>query len=129
MSDLEFTLQLPPEGNGDEVAVYIEACRAKIVSALEQLSPRIRKSWPTSEKIQCRILLYDSTTNRPSLRAYLRPTIEAVSMLWNAKSSMPLVMIEQFVLIDNELASSRVVVKITRRKLISENGLGKHYEW
>ena len=124
MADLEFSLPLPPEA-GDRQA-YGNTCRDRAWSAVGGLQPRSRLRWPTQDKVKVEINLY-TDVEREHPTTYLAPAIDAIGgVLWHPKKTLPLIIVTQIVV--DEKKDARLLVKVTRRKLVSE-GAGKHYEW
>lgn len=126
MSDLEFSLPLPPEGNGEREAFYLNTCRVRALSSIEQLLPRSRQRWPTEDKVRCDVVIFITVRVDKPLE-YLRKIINEIGgVLWG-KESQPLIIVDQVIGTQDEI-SPRILVKVTRRKFVSE-GAGRHYEW
>jgi len=111
MSDLEFSLPLPPEGNGEREAFYLNLCRDRTRGSINQLLPRIRRRWPTEEKVRCDVVIFTTVKIEKPLE-YLRKTLEAIGVLWG-KESQPLITIDQVIGTADEV-SPRILVKIGR---------------
>lgn len=126
MSDLEFSLPLPPEGNGEREAFYLSTCRDRTRGSINQLLPRMRRRWPTEEKVRCDVIIFTTAKVEKPLE-YLAKAFAAIGgVLWG-KESQPLITVDQVIGTQDEI-SPRILVKVTRRKLVSE-GAGRHYEW
>lgn len=123
MADLEFSLPLPPEDKSQQ-ASYLNACRDLAWEAVCRLLPRSRTHWPAHDKVKCQVILYSKIPHE-QLGQYLAPVVDAIGgVLWHPKKSMPMIFIDR---VDSD--EQRIAVSVTRRKLISEDGPGKHYEW
>jgi len=124
MADLEFSLPLPPD-NGNRAA-YMNTCRDRAWSAVGGLQPRSRRRWPTEDKVKVEVILYTDIERENALK-YVTPATDAIGgVLWHPKKTLPLIIVTQIIVGDKK--DARLLVKVTRRKLVSE-GAGKHYEW
>lgn len=124
MPDIQFTLPLPIDLGKNKV-LYLNSCRSSAWDRVSKLPLCEAREWPTQEKVRCEILVY---TKGESLKdkAILYEMVDHIGdVLWNKKKNAPLVLIQELVAADKDI----IEVKITRRKLISEKGPGKHYQY
>jgi hypothetical protein len=123
LADIEFAVPLPP-GDESQQRSFLNLCGDKAWEAVGKLLPRTRRRWPTQEKIRCEVTLYTALLKSHPDK-FMSPIVNAIGgVLWHPKTSFPLVIVQQEI-----SESERIVVKVTKRKLVSEDGAGKHYEW
>lgn len=123
MADIQFDLPLPVE-LGEGKVHYLNSCRSKAWVSATSLPHIEARAWPTSDKVKCEVLVY--TRGGPLKdKTIIYEVIDHIGdVLWNKKKSMPLILIQEMVATDKD----SLEIRITRRKLISDTGAGKHYQ-
>jgi len=123
LSDLTFTIPLPPRDDAEQNS-YLNDCKSIAWGAVGELEEdEERRSWPTQEKVRCEVRVFGPTQFSKAAKELETVAKTIGGVLWHPEKSKTLLTFEQ-----RSSDKPRIEVSVTRRKLVS-NESGTHYEF